>query len=288
MVPFRPSSTWHVKTLLGASIESDMWIVFEARRPLLDDPNVVPRLREARRAGPVRVRRQLTKHRVHNCVPCPALRGHAIEPSLLRRLETISPDACPRKAVDALPVLNPSVRFDRTWKLPGLSSRSQLAPIPATIVKAVTPSSHGTGQWNLQSFFADVLPILPSEPARVVGRGRRPTSGDQAEIELGESTTSSFSGSTNSSATFAGPSNGSRSRDALREQEIHLADLSRECAHGRRPAADDRLGDKRQLLLLVRTVSPAARRKSNSFEDGGSRRMSRLLEPPPTLRAFAA
>jgi chromosome segregation ATPase len=80
-----------------------------------------------------------------------------------------------------------------------------------------------------------------------------------------------------------------RRETQLREREIYLADLGRECADTvsvlRERLAD--LGDKRQLLLLVADGLDGAETQIEQLQTALAR-MSRLLEPTPTLRAFAA
>ena len=75
----------------------------------------------------------------------------------------------------------------------------------------------------------------------------------------------------------------------LRDREIHLADLSRECADTvdvlRERMSD--LGDKRRLLEIVAVGLAGAESQIEHLQTALAR-MSRLLEPVPTLRAFAA
>jgi hypothetical protein len=75
----------------------------------------------------------------------------------------------------------------------------------------------------------------------------------------------------------------------LRERELHLADLTRECADSvdalRERMLD--LDDKRRLLQIVADGLAGAESQIERLQTALAR-MSRLLEPPPTLRAFAA
>jgi chromosome segregation ATPase len=75
----------------------------------------------------------------------------------------------------------------------------------------------------------------------------------------------------------------------LLEREANLVDLSRECAHtvdGLREALTD-LGDKRRLLVLIGDALAGAESQIERLQSG-LERMSRLLEPVPALRAYAA
>jgi hypothetical protein len=75
----------------------------------------------------------------------------------------------------------------------------------------------------------------------------------------------------------------------LRDREIHLLDMGRECAESAGELRERlmELGDKRRLLLLVADGLAGAEQQIERLHDSLAR-MSRLVEPTPTLRAYAA